>query len=45
VDKAVEIGNRILHEPGFHADRDYVIDSLMVTSGNAAQMYQKFTVQ
>jgi ribose transport system substrate-binding protein len=45
VDKAVEVGNRILHEPGFRPDRDYVLDSILVTSGNAAQMYQKFTVQ
>jgi ribose transport system substrate-binding protein len=44
VDKAVEVGNRILHEPGFRPDRDYVLDSILVTPENAAQMYQKFTV-
>jgi ribose transport system substrate-binding protein len=44
VDKAVEVGTRILHEPGFRPDRDYVLDSIMVTPENAAQMYQKFTV-
>ena len=44
VDKAVEIGNRILHEPGFKPDKDYTIDSIMVTPENAAQMYEKFTV-
>jgi ribose transport system substrate-binding protein len=44
VDKAVEIGNRILHEPGFHPDKDYTLDSLMVTPANARQMYDKFTV-
>ena len=44
VDKAVEIGNRILHDPGFKPDKDYTIDSLMVTPENAAQMYEKFTV-
>jgi ribose transport system substrate-binding protein len=45
VDKAVEVGNRILHEPGFHPDRDYVLDSIMVTPENAAKMYEKFTVK
>ncbi|HLK63783.1 MAG TPA: substrate-binding domain-containing protein [Bryobacteraceae bacterium] len=44
VDKAVEVANRILHEPGFPPDRDYVLDSIMVTPENAAEMYQKFTV-
>ncbi|HYW46344.1 MAG TPA: substrate-binding domain-containing protein [Bryobacteraceae bacterium] len=44
VDKAVEIGNRILHEPGFKPDKDYTIDSIMVTPENAAKMYEKFTV-
>ncbi len=44
VEKAVEIGNRILHEPGFQPQKDYTIDSVMVTPENAAGMYQKFTV-
>jgi len=44
VDKAVEIAGRILHEPGFKPDRDYVIESLMVTPVNAGQMYARFTV-
>ena len=44
VDKAVEIGNRILHEPGFRPQKDYTIDSVMVTPENAAEMYRKFTV-
>jgi ribose transport system substrate-binding protein len=43
VDKAVEVANRILHEPGFRPEKDYVLDSLMVTPANAAEMYQKFT--
>jgi ribose transport system substrate-binding protein len=43
VDKAVEVANRILHEPGFRAEKDYVLDSLMVTPANAEEMYQKFT--
>jgi ribose transport system substrate-binding protein len=44
VDKAVEIGNRILHDPGFKPEKDYLLESVMVTSDNAAQMYEKFTV-
>jgi ribose transport system substrate-binding protein len=41
VDKAVEIGNRMLHEPGFRPEREYVIDSTMVTPANAASLYTK----
>jgi ribose transport system substrate-binding protein len=44
VDKAVEIGNRILREPGFKAEKEYTIESIMVTPENAAGMYEKFTV-
>jgi len=44
VDKAVEIGGRILREPGFKPEKEYVLESLMVTAENAAQMYEKFTV-
>ena len=44
VDKAVEIGRRMLHEPGFQPDKEYVIDSAMVTKENAAEMYRRFTI-
>src|SRR5664279_5517867 len=44
VDKAVEVANRILREPGFKPEKDYVLESLLVTTENAAQMYQKFTI-
>ena len=44
VDKAVEIGNRILHEPGLRPEKQYNIDSVMVTPANAAEMYKKFTI-
>jgi ribose transport system substrate-binding protein len=44
VDKAVEIANRMLHEPGFHPEKEYVLESVMVTPENAAQLYQKYTV-
>jgi ribose transport system substrate-binding protein len=41
VDKAVEIGSRILREPGFKPEKEYVIPSTMVTPENAAQIYAK----
>ena len=44
VDKAVEVADRILREPGFKPEKDYVLESLMVTAENAAQMYQRFTI-
>ncbi len=44
VDRAVEIAGRILHEPGFRPEKNYVLDSVMVTPENAAAMYEKFTV-
>jgi len=44
VDKAVEVGNRILREPAFKPEKDYVLESVMVTPENAAQMYQRFTL-
>jgi len=44
VDKAVEIGNRILHEPGFQPEKEYTLKSTMVTAANAAEMYQRFSL-
>ena len=44
VDKAVEIGNRTLRERDFKPQKEYVIESVMVTPENAAQMYEKYTV-
>jgi ribose transport system substrate-binding protein len=40
VDKAVEIGRRILHEPGFHPDKEYVIPPTLVTAVNAGALYR-----
>ncbi|HWC96304.1 MAG TPA: substrate-binding domain-containing protein [Candidatus Sulfopaludibacter sp.] len=45
VDKAVEIANRMLHEPGFRPEKEYTLDSVMVTPENAAQLYQQYTVK
>lgn len=44
VDKAVEIGNRILRERDFKPQKEYVIESVMVTPENAARMYEKYSV-
>ncbi len=44
VDKAVEIGLRILREPGFRPEKTYTIESAMVTPENAAEFYAKYTV-
>ena len=43
VDKAVEIGLRMLREPGYKPDKEYTIESTLVTPENAKQMYDKFT--
>jgi len=44
VDKAVEIGRRMLHDPGFQPEKEYVLESVMVTKENAAEMYRRFTI-
>jgi ribose transport system substrate-binding protein len=44
VDKAVEIGNRMLHETNFHPDKQYNIPSEMVTPANAAELYGRLTL-
>jgi ribose transport system substrate-binding protein len=43
VDKAVEIGNRILREPGFKPDKRYLLESSPITPTNAQQMYDQLT--
>jgi ribose transport system substrate-binding protein len=45
VEKAAEIGVRVLREPGFSPAKEYVIDSIMVTPENAEAMYRKFTTE
>src|SRR5690242_1589919 len=37
VDKAVEIGDRMLREPGFKPEREYTIESLLVTPENRSE--------
>jgi hypothetical protein len=34
----------MLHEPGFRPEKEYVLESVMVTKENAAEMYRRFTV-
>ena len=43
VDKAVEIGNRMMREPGFKAEKQYILTSYAITSQNAQQEYQKLS--
>ena len=43
VDKAVEIGNRMMREPGFKPEKQYILTSYAITSENAKQEYQKLT--
>jgi ribose transport system substrate-binding protein len=44
VDKTVEIGNKMLRDPNFKPEKDYRLDSTMVTPANAAELYEKLTV-
>jgi ribose transport system substrate-binding protein len=43
VDKAVEIGEQILHNPSFHPDKKYILQPQLITAENAGQMYGKLT--
>jgi ribose transport system substrate-binding protein len=40
VDKAVEVAGRMLHEAGFRAEKEYMIESTIVTPENAGRLYQ-----
>jgi len=43
VDKAMEIGGRILREPQFKPEKKYTLTSEIITPENAKQMYDKLT--
>ncbi len=43
VDKAVEVGEQILHDHNFHPEKQYILQPQLITSENASQMYQKLT--
>ena len=45
VDKAVEIGTRIMRDPGFTPEKTYTMQSVMITPQNADEMYKRFTIQ
>jgi ribose transport system substrate-binding protein len=45
VDKAVEIGNRLLRETGFKPAKEYEVDSTMVTLQNAAKVYSQSSLE
>ncbi|MCX7049674.1 MAG: substrate-binding domain-containing protein [Candidatus Sumerlaeota bacterium] len=40
VDKAIEIANKIIHEPRFKPEKEYLMQSQAVTPENAAQLYK-----
>ncbi len=43
VDKAMEIGNRMLREPAFTPEKKYMLSTEIITPENAARLYQKLT--
>jgi ribose transport system substrate-binding protein len=43
VDKAVGVGEQILHDRNFHPEKQYILQPQLITSDNAIQMYQKLT--
>lgn len=43
VDKAVEVGEQVLHDRNFHPEKQYILQPQLITSDNAIQMYQKLT--
>ena len=43
VEKAVEVGEQILHDPKFHPEKTYILPSELITPENAEQFYQRLT--
>jgi ribose transport system substrate-binding protein len=43
VDKAVEVGEQILHDTSFHPEKQYILQPELITASNADQLYQKLT--
>lgn len=41
VDKAVEIGEQILHDSNFHPEKQYILQPELITAANANQVYQR----
>lgn len=44
VDRALDVGLRILTEPGFTPEKAYTMPSVMITPENAAQVYNQVTL-
>src|SRR5579863_3331899 len=44
VAEAVDIANKILHDPGYHPVKEITLSSVMVTRENAGQLYRELTV-
>ena len=44
VQEAVDIANRILHNPAYRPVKEMTLDSVMVTRDNASRLYEKLTV-
>jgi len=45
VNQAVDVALHMLHDPGFQPQKQYVVPPQPVTPQNAAQLYQKLTVE
>ena len=45
VDKAVEIADKLIHEPDFVPEKEYMMESAMITAENADEMYERFTFE
>jgi ribose transport system substrate-binding protein len=43
VDKAVDVSEQILHDPSFHPDKKYILQSKLITADNAGEMYGRLT--
>lgn len=43
VDKAVDVGEQILHDPGFHPQKQYILQPELITAANAEQFYRRLT--
>jgi ribose transport system substrate-binding protein len=44
IDRAMEVGMQILRTSDFEPEPEYVMDSLMVTPANAAEVYERVTL-
>jgi ribose transport system substrate-binding protein len=45
VEQAVQVSLKMLRDPDFKPEKQYVVPSQLVTAKNAAQLYRQFTIQ